>query len=185
MRNVSWIKALPTYLTWSRMLAVPLLFVLYAGLDHPMLWVLICFVTASITDWLDGFIAKRYNGVSRFGAFLDPVADKLLVCSALIIMVTEHPSVWLAMMASVIIGREILISALREWMSTVGARIRVNVIRVAQIKTVFQVVGIALILGTELHPLCFSVGFVVLLGAIFLTLYSMVVYLLAAKSSLA
>lgn len=184
MKGNTWLKAMPTYLTWSRLVAVPVMFLVYTVVNEPMAWVVFCFVLASLTDWLDGFIAKRYDCSTRFGAFLDPVADKLLVSSALIIMVAEHPKPYMAIIASIIIGREILISALREWMSAVGERMRVNVIRVAQIKTVFQVIGIALVLGSGFYSYCFIAGLSVLGAAVLLTVYSMVMYLLASRHSL-
>ena len=114
---------IPTWLTLARIALIPVLVVVYY-LDYR--WTNIAataiFVFASITDWLDGWIARRYQQYSAFGAFLDPVADKLMVAVALVITVQYHHTVWMALWASVIIGREIAVSALREWMAELGQR---------------------------------------------------------------
>lgn len=141
---------LPMFLTWLRIVLIPLLVaVFYLPVDwfQPVgrdLVATIIFVAAASTDWLDGYLARRWNETSTFGAFLDPVADKLMVAAALIILV------WLdrvdAVFAIIIIGREITISALREWMAQIGARKSVAVSMIGKIKTFAQMLSIPLLL---------------------------------------
>ena len=141
---------LPIFLTWLRIVLIPLMVAVYyvpEPLIHTTgrdLAATIIFVVAAATDWLDGYLARRWNETSAFGAFLDPVADKLMVAAALIILV------WFdrvdAILAIVIIGREITISALREWMAEMGARKSVAVSMIGKIKTVAQMVSIPLLL---------------------------------------
>ena len=118
---------IPTWLTLARIAMIPVLVVVYY-LDYR--WTNIAataiFVFASLTDWLDGWIARRYHQFSAFGAFLDPVADKLMISTALVITVQYHHTIWMALWASVIIGREIAVSALREWMAELGQRAKVG-----------------------------------------------------------
>jgi CDP-diacylglycerol--glycerol-3-phosphate 3-phosphatidyltransferase len=103
-------------------------------------------VFASLTDWLDGWIARRYHQYSAFGAFLDPVADKLMVAVALVLTVQDHHTIWMALWASVIIGREIAVSALREWMAELGQRAKVAVATVGKVKTIVQMVALGFLL---------------------------------------
>ena len=114
---------IPTWLTLARIAMIPVLVIVYY-LDYR--WTNVAataiFAFASITDWLDGWIARRYQQYSAFGAFLDPVADKLMISTALVITVQYHHTIWMALWASVIIGREIAVSALREWMAELGQR---------------------------------------------------------------
>src|SRR6478672_4058084 len=114
---------IPTWLTLARIAMIPVLVAVYY-LDYK--WTNIAataiFVFASVTDWLDGWIARRYHQYSAFGAFLDPVADKLMVATALFLIVQGHPTAWMALWAAVIVGREIAVSALREWMAELGHR---------------------------------------------------------------
>ena len=113
----------PTILTLLRMLMIPVLvLVFYLPFKWSNFAAAALFAFASLTDWADGWIARRYNQYSNFGAFLDPVADKLMVAVALMLIVQAHPTVWMALWAAVIIGREIAVSALREWMAEVGQR---------------------------------------------------------------
>ena len=144
------------------------------------------FGLAALTDWLDGYLARKLNQVSPMGAFLDPVADKLMVATALILLVQADPNPALAIPAAVIIGREITISALREWMAELGARAKVAVSVIGKIKTVFQMIAIfLLILKTDLFGLpIYTIGYILLYIAAILTLWSMVVYLRAAWPSL-
>jgi cardiolipin synthase (CMP-forming) len=175
---------LPILLTWLRMLAIPLLVAIYllppdtAGMPTRNLLGTILFVAAAITDWVDGWLARRLGQVSAFGAFLDPVADKLLVCAALVLLL-EMQRVD-ALVAVVIIGREIAISALREWMAGMGARTSVAVHSIGKLKTVAQLVAIPLLLY---HQPLFGVIPVQRIGtwliyvAALLTLWSMFYYL--------
>jgi CDP-diacylglycerol--glycerol-3-phosphate 3-phosphatidyltransferase len=138
---------LPTLLTWARIVAIPLIVGLfYLQLPAPVqnLWATVLFVVVALTDWADGWLARRLNMTSSFGAFLDPVADKILVCAALLVLV--HMGRLHALVALVIIGREIAISALREWMAQIGASRSVAVHRVGKVKTVVQMVAIPFLL---------------------------------------
>jgi CDP-diacylglycerol--glycerol-3-phosphate 3-phosphatidyltransferase len=142
----------------------------------------VVFGFAALTDWLDGYLARRLQQSSKLGAFLDPVADKLLVAVVLILLVQRDPQVWLALPIAVIIGREITISALREWMAELGARHRVAVSHVGKIKTICQMIAIILMTIREPHwgvPL-YALGVVALYVATAATLWSMVLYLRAA-----
>jgi CDP-diacylglycerol--glycerol-3-phosphate 3-phosphatidyltransferase len=140
------------------------------------------FGLAAVTDWLDGYLARRLKQSSVFGAFLDPVADKLMVAVALVVLVQDNPTVLFTIPAAIIIGREIAISALREWMSEIGERTRVAVSIIGKIKTTAQMVAILLLLyksplyGFPTH----EIGVFLLYLAAILTLWSMVVYLRAA-----
>lgn len=136
------------------------------------------FVLAAVTDWLDGFLARKMGISSAFGRFLDPVADKLMVAAALIVLVQWHPNIVMAISAIVIISREIAVSALREWMAELGNRTSVAVSYVGKLKTTFQMVAITVLLlnWQSLE----TVGYVLMLVAVVLTLWSMMIYLKAA-----
>ncbi len=142
----------------------------------------VVFVLAAVTDWADGFIARRFNQMSDFGAFLDPVADKLMVAVALVLLVQTNPTLYFALAAAIIIGREITISALREWMAEMGERGRVKVSNIGKLKTIFQMVAISLLLYQQDLlglPIAF-IGELLLYLAALLTLWSMWVYLSSA-----
>lgn len=137
----------PTILTWTRIVAIPLIVgVFYLGLPHPVQnWVATAmFIVFALTDWLDGFLARRLNQTSAFGAFLDPVADKFLVCASLLVLV--HLGRANVFVALIIIGREIAISALREWMAQIGASRSVAVHMLGKVKTTVQMVAIPFLL---------------------------------------
>lgn len=136
------------------------------------------FVLAAITDWLDGYLARKMGITSAFGRFLDPVADKLMVAAALIILVQWHPNIIMAVAAIVIISREIAVSALREWMAELGNRTSVAVSYVGKLKTTFQMVAITVFLlnWQSLE----TIGYVLMVAAVLLTLWSMMIYLRAA-----
>jgi CDP-diacylglycerol--glycerol-3-phosphate 3-phosphatidyltransferase len=177
----------PNILTFVRIALIPLFVVVYY-LPYEWGWPLsaLIFALAGITDWLDGYLARRLNQISAFGAFLDPVADKLMVAVALVMLVGEHSSIFLAVPAMIIIGREIAISALREWMAEIGRRSSVAVQFIGKVKTTAQIVALLLLLYH--HPLLglptHQAGVVLLNIAAGLTLWSMVVYLLAALRAL-
>lgn len=136
------------------------------------------FVLAAVTDWLDGFLARKMGISSAFGRFLDPVADKLMVAAALIVLVQWHPNIVMAISAIVIISREIAVSALREWMAELGKRTSVAVSYVGKLKTAFQMVAITvLLLNWQSLEL---IGYALMLVAVVLTLWSMMIYLKAA-----
>ena len=140
------------------------------------------FTMAALTDWLDGYLARRLGQISKLGAFLDPVADKLMVAVVLVVLLQSDPTIWLALPVAVIIGREITVSALREWMAELGARTKVAVSNLGKVKTAVQMIAIVLlILRGTLAPLpVYEVGVVLLYVATALTLWSMLQYLWAA-----
>ncbi|MEZ5499732.1 MAG: CDP-diacylglycerol--glycerol-3-phosphate 3-phosphatidyltransferase [Steroidobacteraceae bacterium] len=174
---------IPNTLTWLRILAIPLIVVLFY---LPYTWARpaagLAFAIAGITDSLDGYLARKLNQVSRLGAFLDPVADKLIVAVALVLLVGSDPRMLLVFCAIVIIGREIAISALREWMAELGQRTKVAVSSVGKLKTILQIVGLSMLLyeqnlfGLPLYRL----GLLLTAVAAVLTLLSMFLYLRAA-----
>lgn len=136
------------------------------------------FILAAITDWLDGYFARKLNMSSAFGRFLDPVADKLMVAAALIVLVQWRPDIVMAFSAIVIISREIAVSALREWMAELGNRTSVAVSYVGKLKTTFQMIAITvLLLNWESLEV---IGYVLLIVSVILTLWSMFIYLKAA-----
>ena len=173
----------PNLLTWLRILLIPLVvavFYLPAGWlnDHQMnLVAAVMFAVAAVTDWLDGYLARILNQTSAFGAFLDPVADKLMVAAALIVLVQLGRVD--ALIALIIIGREITISALREWMASIGARSSVTVSMIGKFKTAAQMIAILLLLfheswrGLDIQRL----GTWLIWLAAVLTMWSMVYYL--------
>ena len=135
---------LPTILTLFRIALLPVMvIVFYAPFKGANVAAALIFLAAALTDWLDGYIARRYNMGSAFGAFLDPVADKLMVAVTLFLIVQENPTPLMAVTSAVIVGREISISALREWMAEIGQRAHVRVAWLGKIKTVLQIVAIA------------------------------------------
>lgn len=174
---------LPNTLTWIRIVVIPLVVVVFF---LPFWWARPAaawlFVVAGVTDYFDGYLARKLNQTSSFGAFLDPVADKLMVSTALVLLVQAEPSVLLAVMAAIIIGREITVSALREWMAEVGERAHVAVSYFGKLKTTAQIVGISMMLYRyDLFGIpIYKVGHVCLLGAAVLTIWSMADYLRAA-----
>ncbi len=136
------------------------------------------FILAAITDWLDGYLARVLNQSSAFGRFLDPVADKLMVAAALIVLVQWQPTITMAFAAIVIISREITVSALREWMAELGARTSVAVSTIGKYKTAFQMIAISVFLLN--WRLLDPVAYILLYTAVLLTLWSMIIYLKAA-----
>ena len=171
----------PTLLTWARIVAIPLIVgVFYLPIDAPMrnLLATVMFVVVALTDWLDGWLARKLNQTSAFGAFLDPVADKFLVCASLLVLVQLDRVN--ALVALVIIGREIAISALREWMAQIGASRSVAVHMLGKLKTVVQMVAIPFLLydGQLFGWLDTNLwGTALIIVASVLTIWSMVYYL--------
>lgn len=174
---------LPNTLTWLRIGAIPLIVLLFYMPYHwsdPAAGLL--FAAAGITDSLDGYFARRLGQTSRLGAFLDPVADKLVVAVALVLLITKDTRALIALTAAVIIGREITISALREWMAEIGERRKVAVSQLGKIKTVLQIVGLTMmlyripLLGLPIY----GIGVALTELAAAATLISMVAYLRAA-----
>jgi CDP-diacylglycerol--glycerol-3-phosphate 3-phosphatidyltransferase len=181
----------PTMLTLLRIVLIPVLvLVFYLPWKWTNFAVAFVFVLASVTDWLDGWIARAYNQSSAFGAFLDPVADKLMVAVALLLIVQKHPTPWMAMWAAVIIGREIAVSALREWMAELGQRAKVKVAAIGKIKTIVQMVALTILLYFvpdklgDKPSIPFIIGDWMLAVAALLTLWSGLAYLHAAWPAL-
>jgi CDP-diacylglycerol--glycerol-3-phosphate 3-phosphatidyltransferase/cardiolipin synthase len=178
---MSW--TIPNILTLLRIALIPVLVLVYY---LPYSWSHVAttalFGLAALTDWFDGYLARKLEQTSPFGAFLDPVADKLIVAVALIMLVQTNPTMWFVVPAAVIVGREIAISALREWMAEIGERTRVAVSFIGKIKTTAQMIALLLLLYRQ--PLwgfpTNEVGVLLLYVAAILTLWSMVMYLKAA-----
>lgn len=175
---------LPTFLTIFRVILIPL-FILAFYLPvtcSPFLTTLIFFI-ASMTDWFDGYLARKWNQTTRFGAFLDPVADKVMVAAALVLVVEYQHSFWITMPAIVMISREIIISALREWMAEIGSRSKVAVSWLGKIKTTAQMFALGGLLW-RYNPFMEITGIILLYIAAILTVWSMLQYLKAAKGTL-
>jgi CDP-diacylglycerol--glycerol-3-phosphate 3-phosphatidyltransferase len=172
---------LPNALTWLRILMIPAILALFYLLPYPWADPAACaaFALAGITDSLDGYYARKLGQTSRLGAFLDPVADKLIVAAALVLIVSKDPRWFVVIVAVVIIGREIAVSALREWMAEIGARGRIKVSVLAKYKTIMQIVGLSLLLFREdLFAIpTYKLGLVLTAIAAVLTLWSMIQYL--------
>ena len=174
---------IPNALTIVRIILIPI----FVGVFYlPYSWAhaatAVLFALGAMTDWLDGYLARRLEQTSRFGAFLDPVADKLMVAVVLLLLIQANPRIDLALLGAIIIGREITVSALREFMAEMGQRGKVKVVMVGKVKTTCQMLAILLMLYRD--PVAgfptYDVGFVLLYIAAGLTLWSMVVYLRAA-----
>lgn len=172
---------IPNLLTSLRLVLIPVCVVVYyLPWPHAYLTAAILFTIAAITDWFDGYLARKWGQTTAFGAFLDPVADKLIVAAALVVLVENHATAWLTIPSVVIIGREIVISALREWMAEVGKRSSVAVNILGKVKTGFQMTAIIILLSQAPGGAFFQLGLVLLQAAAALTLWSMIVYLKAA-----
>jgi CDP-diacylglycerol--glycerol-3-phosphate 3-phosphatidyltransferase len=178
---------LPNILTWLRIVAIPLVVVLFY---MPNSWADpaagLLFAAAAVTDSLDGYFARRMGLTSRLGAFLDPVADKLIVAVTLVLLVSKNPNLIVVMTAAVIIGREIAISALREWMAELGQRTKVAVSSIGKYKTILQMVGLSMMLyrNPVLGLPVYETGVALTVIAAALTLLSMIMYLQAAWPTL-
>ena len=173
-------KNIPTLFTFFRILLIPVFVVVfYIPTDGHNIACGI-FIIAAITDWLDGYLARMLHQTSSLGQFLDPVADKLLVVVALVMVVSEYHSILISLPAAIIIGREIAVSALREWMSTLGKGLKMAVIYIAKVKTAIQLAALTLLIlyTPEYYGKgVFILGVVLLYISAFLTLWSMFVYL--------
>jgi CDP-diacylglycerol---glycerol-3-phosphate 3-phosphatidyltransferase len=174
---------IPNTLTWLRIAAIPLIVLLFY---MPYPWADpaagLLFAAAGITDSLDGYLARRLGQTSRLGAFLDPVADKLIVAVALVLIISKDQRLAIVLTAAVIICREITISALREWMAEIGERRKVAVSQLGKYKTILQIVGLALMLFRRdlLHLETYKIGVALTVLAAAATLVSMAAYLRAA-----
>ncbi len=188
---------LPNVLTIIRIVAIPFILVLYylpTGWAHPI--AALIFLLACVTDWLDGYLARALNLTTPFGAFLDPVADKVMVCIVLILVVgapqfqfisinqAVHtiPAAAITIPAAIIVSREIVVSALREWMAEIGQRTSVAVSRLGKVKTAMQMAALTILVFCDgaTPAALILIGYVFLYVAAFLTIWSMLVYLRAA-----
>jgi CDP-diacylglycerol--glycerol-3-phosphate 3-phosphatidyltransferase len=173
---------IPNLLTLFRLALVPVfILVFFLNFKNHHLFSALIFLIAAITDWLDGFLARKLNQTSSFGAFLDPVVDKVIVVAALVLLVSEFHSFWISMAGVVIISREIVVSALREWMAELGARAAVKVSFIGKVKTAMQMISLLVLLSSPSLVSNWSVlGILLMYVAVILTLWSMCLYLIAA-----
>ncbi len=187
--NLRKLATVPNLLTMFRIVLIPVLVTtFYLPFKGANLVAAGMFAVGALTDWLDGWIARRFGQMSAFGAFLDPVADKLTVTVTLFLLVQADPSPLMAIVCAIIVGREITISALREWMSAIGERSHVNVAGIGKVKTIVQMVAITILLwrqpGFDFHVLTgikfYVLGQWMLGSAAVLTIWSGAVYLRAA-----
>lgn len=174
---------LPTGVTLFRIALIPIFVVVfYLPYNWSNLAAAAIFGLASLTDWIDGYLARVLKQESSFGAFLDPVADKLMVVVAIILLVEAHPSIYISIPSVIIVAREISISALREWMAELGSRSTIRVSWVGKTKTVIQLISLLLMIYAE--PIAglpvFDIGLAIYYLAAILTLFSMTIYLRAA-----
>ncbi|WP_019216290.1 CDP-diacylglycerol--glycerol-3-phosphate 3-phosphatidyltransferase [Legionella tunisiensis] len=179
---MSNLTSLPNLLTLMRIVLIPIFIIAFY---MPFSWghgvAAAIFALASFTDWLDGYLARKLKQISPFGAFLDPVADKLLVACSLLLLVGTKSMDYITIPAIVIVGREIVISALREWMAEIGSRASVTVSYIGKIKTMMQMVALFLLIAFTPSQSWWGVlGFIMLYLAAILTIWSMVIYLMIA-----
>ena len=174
---------IPNSLTLLRIVLIPVLVaVFFAPFEWSRQAASMIFLVAAVTDWFDGYLARKLDQSTPFGAFLDPVADKLMVATALVLLVSSDPRIEVTISAIIIVGREITISSLREWMAELGARATVAVSMLGKLKTTAQMTAITVLLwGGPIAGLpLYEIGLVLLYIAAAMTLWSMVVYLRAA-----
>jgi CDP-diacylglycerol--glycerol-3-phosphate 3-phosphatidyltransferase len=179
--------SIPNILTLFRMGLVPVMVIAYyVPYEGRYLLTAAIFTLASVTDWLDGLVARRLNQTTRFGAFLDPVADKLIVVVALVLLVQAHASAWLAIPALVIVCREIMVTALREWMADMGNKAHVKVSYIGKVKTFVQMCALIVLLANapDLSKPQVLIGYGLLYMAALLTIWSMFIYLQIAWPSI-
>jgi CDP-diacylglycerol--glycerol-3-phosphate 3-phosphatidyltransferase len=178
---------IPTNLTLLRIALIPLLMVVfYLPWAYANIACTVIFIAAGITDWLDGYLARKMQQETPFGAFLDPVADKLMVAFVLVLIVQQQANPYLAVPAAIIIGREITIASLREWMAEIGQRAKVKVSTLGKWKTTAQMTAIGMLLYREdlIGVPINAIGYVLLYIAAVLTLWSMINYLSAAVTAI-
>jgi len=175
---------IPNLLTAFRIVLIPVfLFVFYLPVDYAQFLAALIFVLAAITDALDGYLARRMGQNTQFGEFLDPVADKIMVAAALVAVVEHYGTLWITIPALIIISRELIISALREWMAGLGKREHVAVSTLGKVKTVMQMVAMTALLWGA-NDIIIALGTIAIYIAAILTFWSMTVYLLSAWSDL-
>jgi len=174
---------IPTIITLFRIVLIPcFVIIFYLPIENANLYAAVVFFIAGLSDWVDGYLARMLKQESTFGAFLDPVADKLMVSVAIVLIVQSHPTIWIALPSAIIISREITVSALREWMAELGERASVQVSMVGKIKTSAQMGAIFfIIIGQPIYEIpLLTVGLTLYYLAAILTLYSMYLYLKSA-----
>ena len=179
--------SLPNIITVARIFLVPVFVLTYLSTwDWRYIGTEILFGLAAFTDWLDGYLARKLDQTTPFGAFLDPVADKLIVVTALVLLIGHHANLVLTLPGMIIVGREIVISALREWMAEMNQSLTVAVSRLGKIKTTIQMIAIAVLLANPpvFNSMWVLTGYVLVYIAAFMTLWSMTVYLHAAWPTL-
>lgn len=183
---------IPNALTWIRVALIPIfVLVFYLPWIGAHFIAAAIFTVAALTDWLDGYLARLLNQASAFGKFLDPVADKLMVAVALVLIVGQYQGqfeIMLEIPAAIIIGREIVISALREWMAEIGKSRSVAVSYLGKVKTTFQMLALILLLAEPIrlfNGLLINAGIILLWLAAGLTIWSMIIYLRAAHREMA
>ena len=172
-----------TFVTILRVLAIPVFIAIYySSIPSSNLIAAVIFILASLTDWLDGYLARKLNQCSDFGAFLDPVADKLLVTATLVMLAANYTSPWFVAPAAIMVAREVLISALREWMSSTNQRDIVAVGYIGKLKTTAQMLAIIVLLAAtpENFNWLLITGYVLIYISVILTLWSMFSYLKSA-----
>ncbi|RUR07597.1 CDP-diacylglycerol--glycerol-3-phosphate 3-phosphatidyltransferase [Legionella sp. km772] len=179
---MSTLTSLPNLLTLMRIVLVPIFVaIFYLPFQYSNAIAAFIFAAASFTDWLDGYLARKLKMMSPFGAFLDPVADKLLVSTSLLLLVGAKEIDYITIPAIVIVGREIVISALREWMAEIGKRASVTVGYIGKVKTFLQMLALFLLLAsTPFVSWWGTIGFILLYVSAILTIWSMVIYLAIA-----
>ncbi len=173
----------PTFLTLIRIAVIPVIIAFfYSGYDWSRQAASLLFGAASITDVVDGYLARKWNQESKLGAFLDPVADKLIVVVMAILLTQAFPTWYMILAAIIIIGREVVISALREWMAEIGERGAVAVIKAGKLKTFAQIVALGFLMFeySWLGIPTVEIGWTALFIAVVLSIYSMVLYLSSA-----
>ncbi|KXJ44419.1 MAG: CDP-diacylglycerol--glycerol-3-phosphate 3-phosphatidyltransferase [Cycloclasticus sp.] len=167
---------IPTILTLLRIASIPIIMVIfYWPIEESRLWCSLIFIVASFTDWVDGFLARKLNLQTAFGAFLDPVADKLMVVIILVLIVQADPAIYIALPVAIIIGREVTVASLREWMAEIGQRSVVKVSRLGKYKTGFQMFSIVcLLFNADVYGIPVrGIGIAAIYVAAILTLWSM------------
>lgn len=174
--------SLPNFLSLIRILLIPLFVIcFYLPFSWTHIATAVIFALAAVTDWFDGYFARKWNQTTPFGAFIDPVADKLMVSVAIVLLVEAHASAWFTVAAVIIICREIVVSALREWMAELGKRASVAVSFIGKVKTAMQMLALVVLLAAKPeHTLWVNIGMIAFYIAAVLTLWSMFAYLKAA-----
>ncbi|CAJ1860484.1 CDP-diacylglycerol--glycerol-3-phosphate 3-phosphatidyltransferase [Aeromonas veronii] len=185
--NKKWLKIMtniPNLLTFFRILLIPVFVILfYLPYQWSYLAAAIIFILAAATDWFDGYLARKLNQSTAFGAFLDPVADKIMVAAALVVIVEHYNTIWVTIPAMTMIGREIIISALREWMAELGKRSSVAVSWIGKWKTMIQMVSLTGLIW-QYNVWMVWLAYVMLYVATVLTFWSMFQYMKAAWGDL-